>query len=115
MKGLRLIIAGFGWILAGTLQAAEVKGITIKPVVESDPIRVRYFCIEPGVKTKMAERKNRVYYAITDEHLMRHYPDGTTKEEKIKAGTWRVGDLGTYVYENIGKNKGCVYIVDLSK
>jgi hypothetical protein len=115
MKRMGLIMGGLGWIVAAAVQAAEVKGITIKTVVESDPIRVRYFCLEPGSKTKIAERKNRVYYAITDEHLLRHYADGTTKEEKVKAGTWRVGDLGTYAYENIGKDKGCVYIVDLSK
>jgi len=53
----------------------------------------------------MSNRPARVEFAMTDDQMRNHYPDGKTEDVMWKAGEAKWAEPATYQQENVGKKR----------
>ena len=86
-------------------EKAKAAPTRTKVLLENERVRVGDTRFEPGYKSKMDERPDRVLYVIKGGEFKRHYPDGKTEDFKPKAGEAIFIKKDKAALENVGKTE----------
>ena len=93
LLGILILAAGESW----GQDPVKVDPKHYRVEFENDRVRVVRVHFDPHYKSAMNSTPPRVVVVLTDEHVRITYPNGTSAERHLKAGTafWSEGGQGT--------------------
>ena len=83
-----------------------------KILLENDRMRVLEVRVKPGRKLPMHSHPAYVVYALTQHKVRVTFPDGKTKEVKIKAGETLWSEGVSHALDNIGTTEARVLNIE---
>lgn len=85
-----------------------------KLILENDKVRVLELVLKPGERARMHNHPHdHVVYIMNDARFRLDFPDGTSGEFDLNAGTAMMMDAGSHETKNIGKTPGRNLVVEL--
>jgi quercetin dioxygenase-like cupin family protein len=94
-------------LMAAAMSAKAQDVVKVSPethgvLLENAQVRVLDVHVKPGEKVAMHSHPVGILYYLSDAKLKITYPDGTSAERAVKAGTAVWSDAVTHAAENIG-------------
>ena len=86
-----------------------------KVLLENDRLRVLEVRVNPGRKLPMHSHPAYLVYALTPHKVRVTFPDGKTKEVKIKAGEVLWSEGMSHAVDNIGTTEASVLNIEFKE
>jgi beta-alanine degradation protein BauB len=110
MPVMVLLLLGVG--AASAQDAAVANADTIRVTLDNERVRVLEAVIPPGTKEKLHSHPQSIVHVVEGGKMRNHFPDGSTSDGVLVAGTsvWR--EALTHWAENTGDTTVRVVIVE---